>query len=147
MKPQDEVRALGPTESWGPLFLSVRVFAQSAGNGECQLGLLVLLDRFVKCVYLGLHKGSCDRPNKHHRTGNDRVACPRKEVTLGLSDSTVTADFKYSMSGKVISITYLGTRSSTKRSGEYCGGLSIVPETFRWPPPLDWTFRCSRFHQ
>ena len=49
----------------------------------------------------------------------------RKEITLGLSDSTATADFKYSMSGKVISITYLGTGLSTKRSGEYCGGLSI----------------------
>jgi hypothetical protein len=35
----------------------------------------------------------------------------RKEITLGLSDSTATADFKYSMSGKVISITYLGTGS------------------------------------
>jgi hypothetical protein len=35
----------------------------------------------------------------------------RKEITLGLSESTAAADFKYSMSGKVISITYLGTDS------------------------------------
>jgi hypothetical protein len=34
-----------------------------------------------------------------------------KEINLGLSDSCATADFKYSMSGKVISITYLGAGS------------------------------------
>jgi len=77
--------------------------------------------------YTGLHKGSCDRPNKHHRTGNDRVACPRKEVTLGLSDSTVTADFKYSMSGKVISITYLGTRSIHEEIGRILRRIEHCP--------------------
>ena len=41
----------------------------------------------------------------------------RKEITLGLSDSTATADFKYSMSGKVISITYLGTGSIHQEIG------------------------------
>jgi hypothetical protein len=36
----------------------------------------------------------------------------RKEISLVLSDSTsTTADFTYSMSGKVISITYLGAGS------------------------------------
>jgi hypothetical protein len=34
-----------------------------------------------------------------------------KQITLGAADSTTAADFKYSMSGKVISITYLGTGS------------------------------------
>jgi hypothetical protein len=39
------------------------------------------------------------------------------QITLGLSDSTATADFNYSMSGKVISITYLGTGSIHEESG------------------------------
>ena len=34
-----------------------------------------------------------------------------KEISLGLSDFSAEADSKYSMSGKVISITYLGTGS------------------------------------
>jgi hypothetical protein len=35
-----------------------------------------------------------------------------KQITLGSSDSTAAPeDFKYSMQGKVISITYLGARS------------------------------------
>jgi hypothetical protein len=33
------------------------------------------------------------------------------EINLGLSDSTSATDFRYSMSGKVISITYLGATS------------------------------------
>ena len=41
----------------------------------------------------------------------------RKEITLGLSESTAVADFKYSMSGKVISITYLGTGSIHEEIG------------------------------
>ena len=41
----------------------------------------------------------------------------RKEITLGLSDSTAAADFKYSMSGKVISITYLGAGSIHQEIG------------------------------
>ena len=41
----------------------------------------------------------------------------RKEITLGLSESTATADFKYSISGKVISITYLGTGSIHQEIG------------------------------
>ena len=40
-----------------------------------------------------------------------------KEITLGLSNSIATADFKYSMSGKVISITYLGTGSIHEELG------------------------------
>jgi hypothetical protein len=40
-----------------------------------------------------------------------------KEITLGLSNSIATADFKYSMSGKVISITYLGTGSIHEEIG------------------------------
>jgi hypothetical protein len=39
------------------------------------------------------------------------------EIALGLSDSTAAADFKYSMSGKIISITYLGTRSIHQEIG------------------------------
>ena len=34
-----------------------------------------------------------------------------KEISLGLSESTTSSDFKCSMSGKVISITYLGAGS------------------------------------
>jgi hypothetical protein len=43
-----------------------------------------------------------------------------KEITLGLSDSTAAADFKYSMSGKLISIKYLklGTRSINEEIGQ-----------------------------
>jgi hypothetical protein len=49
-----------------------------------------------------------------------------KAITLRWSDSTsVLADFKYSMRGKVISITYLSGSSIDKKLGEYCGGLSI----------------------
>jgi hypothetical protein len=42
-----------------------------------------------------------------------------KEITLGLSDSTAAVDFKYSMSGKVISITdlKLGTGSINDELG------------------------------
>jgi hypothetical protein len=41
-----------------------------------------------------------------------------KEITLGLSESIAAAsDFKYSMSGKVISITYLGTGSINEELG------------------------------
>jgi hypothetical protein len=41
-----------------------------------------------------------------------------KQITLGSSDSTcTTTDFKYSMSGKVISITYLGTGSIHEELG------------------------------
>jgi hypothetical protein len=39
------------------------------------------------------------------------------EITLGLSNSTATADFEYSMSGKVISVTYLGTGSIHEEIG------------------------------
>ena len=39
------------------------------------------------------------------------------EINLGLSDSTSATDFKYSMSGKVISITYLGTGSIHEEIG------------------------------
>jgi len=35
----------------------------------------------------------------------------RKQITLSSSDSTTPADFKYSISGKVISITYSGAGS------------------------------------
>src|ERR1700730_11544936 len=41
----------------------------------------------------------------------------RKEITLGLSESTAPADFKYSISGKVISILYLGTGSIHQEIG------------------------------
>jgi hypothetical protein len=41
-----------------------------------------------------------------------------KQITLGSSDSTTApADFKYSMRGKVISITYLGADSIHKEMG------------------------------
>jgi hypothetical protein len=40
-----------------------------------------------------------------------------KAITLRLSDSTTATDFKYSMSGKVISITYLGTGSIHEELG------------------------------
>jgi hypothetical protein len=41
-----------------------------------------------------------------------------KQITLGSSDSTcTTTDLKYSMSGKVISITYLGTGSIHEELG------------------------------
>jgi hypothetical protein len=39
------------------------------------------------------------------------------QITLRLSDSTTATDFNYSMSGKVISITYLGTDSIHEESG------------------------------
>ena len=39
------------------------------------------------------------------------------EINLGLSDSTSATDFKYSMSGKVISITYLGAGSIHEEIG------------------------------
>ena len=48
-----------------------------------------------------------------------------KQITIGSSDSTtVAADFKYSMQGKVISITYLGAGSIHEELGRYSGGLS-----------------------
>jgi hypothetical protein len=40
-----------------------------------------------------------------------------KEIILGLADSTTGADFKYSMSGKVITITYLGAGSIHEKIG------------------------------
>jgi hypothetical protein len=41
-----------------------------------------------------------------------------KQITLGSSDSTtIAADFKYSMRGKVISITYLGAGSINQEIG------------------------------
>jgi hypothetical protein len=41
-----------------------------------------------------------------------------KQITLGSSDfTTAAADFKYSMQGKVISITYLGAGSIHKELG------------------------------
>jgi hypothetical protein len=41
-----------------------------------------------------------------------------KQITLGSLDSTTaTADFKYSMRGKVISITYLGAGSILEEIG------------------------------
>ena len=35
--------------------------------------------------YTGLHKGSCDRPNKHHRTGNDCIVCPYSPETCAIA--------------------------------------------------------------
>jgi hypothetical protein len=49
-----------------------------------------------------------------------------KEISLGLSDSTATVDFKYSMSGKVISITYLGAGSIHEEIGR------ILPKIEYW---------------
>jgi hypothetical protein len=40
-----------------------------------------------------------------------------KAITLRLSDSTTATDFKYSMSGKVISITYSGPGSVNQEIG------------------------------
>jgi hypothetical protein len=40
-----------------------------------------------------------------------------KQITLSSSGSTAAADFKYSMSGKVISITYLGMGSINEEIG------------------------------
>jgi len=40
-----------------------------------------------------------------------------KAITLRPSDSTTATDFKYSLSGKVISITYLGTGSINEEIG------------------------------
>jgi hypothetical protein len=41
-----------------------------------------------------------------------------KEINLGVADSTTAAeDFKYSMRGKVISITYLGPGSISQEIG------------------------------
>jgi hypothetical protein len=48
----------------------------------------------------------------------------RKEISLGLSDSTnTTADFTYSMSGRVISITYLGAGSIHEEIGRILGRI------------------------
>jgi hypothetical protein len=41
----------------------------------------------------------------------------RKEISLGFSDSTSTADFTYSMQGKLISITYFGPGSVNQEIG------------------------------
>jgi hypothetical protein len=41
----------------------------------------------------------------------DQVVKEGKQITLSSSNSITATDFKYSMSGKVISITYLGMSS------------------------------------
>jgi hypothetical protein len=47
----------------------------------------------------------------------DQVVKEGKQITLSSSDSTTSTDFKYSMSGKVISITYLGMSSINEEIG------------------------------
>jgi hypothetical protein len=47
----------------------------------------------------------------------DQVLKEGKQITLSSSDFTTATDFKYSMSGKVISITYLGMSSINEEIG------------------------------
>ena len=47
----------------------------------------------------------------------NQVVKEGKQITLSSSDSTTATDFKYSMSGKVISITYLGMGSINEEIG------------------------------
>jgi hypothetical protein len=63
-----------------------------------------------------------------------------KEITLGLSESIAAAsDFKYSMSGKVISITYLGTGSINEELGR------ILRRIEHWHQGLVTSYRsCTR---
>jgi len=70
-----------------------------------------------------------------------------KEINLGVADSTTAAeDFKYSMRGKVISITYLGPGSISQE----IGSSTITVRTrsladFIWKalPPFFGPFGCQ----
>jgi hypothetical protein len=65
-------------------------------------------------------RGSNSRLGLALRFGNlsTREVKESKKITLGSSDSTIAAaDFKYSMQGKVISITYLGPGSIHEEIG------------------------------